>query len=74
VLAELSRVLLDVRVMPYYLHQFDPVTGAGHFEVPVARGVEIMAELRRRLPGFGVPRYVREVVGAAHKVEFDGCR
>ena len=68
-LAELSRRLLDVRVMPYYLHQLDPVAGAQHFEVPVERGLELVAELRRRLPGFGVPRYVREVAGAAHKIE-----
>jgi len=74
VLTELSKVLLDVRVMPYYLHQLDPVQGAMHFEVPVERGLELVAELRRRLPGFGVPRYVREVVGAEHKVEFaPGC-
>ncbi len=70
VLAELSRRLLDVRVMPYYLHQLDPVMGAAHFEVPVERGLEIVADLRAQLPGFGVPRYVREVIGAAHKVEF----
>jgi len=69
VLTALSEALLDVRVMPYYLHQLDPVTGAAHFEVPVARGLELIAELRQRLPGFGVPRYVQEVVGAAHKVE-----
>ncbi|MFN3243325.1 MAG: EF-P beta-lysylation protein EpmB [Planctomycetota bacterium] len=69
-LAELSRRLLDVRTMPYYLHQLDPVAGAQHFEVPVERGQQLIAELRRRLPGFGVPRYVREVVGEAHKVEF----
>jgi L-lysine 2,3-aminomutase len=61
--------LLDVRVMPYYLHQLDPVTGAAHFEVPVERGLELVAELRARLPGLGVPRYVREAIGAAHKVE-----
>lgn len=74
VLTELSKALLDVRVMPYYLHQLDPVQGAMHFEVPVERGLELVAELRRRLPGFGVPRYVREVVGAEHKVEFaPGC-
>lgn len=75
VLAELSRRLLDVRVMPYYLHQLDPVAGAAHFEVPVERGLEIVAELRACLPGLGVPRYVREVIGAPHKVEFgiDAC-
>lgn len=69
VLAELSRRLLDVRVMPYYLHQLDPVAGAAHFEVPVERGLELVAELRTQLPGLGVPRYVREVIGAPHKVE-----
>lgn len=69
VLVDLSRRLLDVRVIPYYLHQLDPVAGAAHFEVAVDRGLEIVAELRVRLPGFGVPRYVREEAGAAHKVE-----
>ena len=69
-LTELSKRLLDARVMPYYLHQLDPVSGAHHWEVPVTRGQELIAQLRRRLPGFGVPRYVREVVGEAHKVEF----
>jgi EF-P beta-lysylation protein EpmB len=68
-LVELSRRLLDVRVMPYYLHQLDPVIGAAHFEVPVERGLELVGEMRTRLPGFGVPRYVREVEGAAHKIE-----
>ena len=72
VLTELSKRLLDLRVMPYYLHQLDPVAGAAHFEVPVERGLEIVAELRRRLPGFGVPRYVREVIGEPHKVEIPG--
>lgn len=69
VLTELSRRLLDLRVMPYYLHQLDPVAGAAHFEVPVDRGLELVAELRARLPGFGVPRYVREAIGASHKME-----
>jgi EF-P beta-lysylation protein EpmB len=68
-LAELSRRLLDHRAFPYYLHQLDRVAGAAHFEVDEARGREIIAELRRRLPGYAVPRYVREVPGAEHKVE-----
>ena len=37
-LAELCERLVDLRVMPYYLHQLDRVAGAAHFEVPVARG------------------------------------
>ncbi len=67
VLAELCRRLVDLRVMPYYLHQLDPVAGAAHFEVPIATGLALMAELRRRLPGYGVPRYVRETPGGTSK-------
>jgi EF-P beta-lysylation protein EpmB len=66
-LAELSERLLDLRVTPYYLHQLDRVRGAAHFEVPEARGHALVAELRARLPGYAVPRYVREDAGAAHK-------
>ena len=68
-LIELSRRLLSVRVLPYYLHQLDRVVGAAHFEVPEARGLELIEAMRAELPGFGVPRYVREVPGAPNKVE-----
>jgi len=67
-LTDLSRRLVDLRVMPYYLHQLDRVAGAAHFEVPEARGRELVKQLRRRLPGYAVPRYVREVAGAESKV------
>jgi EF-P beta-lysylation protein EpmB len=67
VLAELSRRLVELRVMPYYLHQLDRVSGAAHFEVPIETGLRLMAELRKRLPGYAVPRYVRETPGGEHK-------
>jgi L-lysine 2,3-aminomutase len=67
VLAQLSRRLLECRVLPYYLHQLDRVAGAAHFEVPESRGLELIADLRRRLPGYAVPRYVRETPGGPHK-------
>ena len=68
VLAELSERLIELRVVPYYLHQLDRVAGAAHFEVPVERGRAIVAELRERLSGYAVPRYVQEIAGAASKV------
>jgi L-lysine 2,3-aminomutase len=68
VLAELYERLADLRVMPYYLHQLDPVAGAAHFDVPVARGKELIAGLRKKLPGYAVPRYVRETPGGTSKV------
>lgn len=67
VLAELFERLIDLRVMPYYLHQLDPVAGAAHFEVPVAEGRRLIEALRARLPGYAVPRYVRETPGGASK-------
>ena len=67
VLAELYERLIDLRVMPYYLHQLDRVAGAAHFEVPEAVGVRLVRELRARLPGYAVPRYVRETPGGPNK-------
>jgi EF-P beta-lysylation protein EpmB len=68
VLAALSRRLLDLRVLPYYLHQLDAVAGAAHFHVPPERGEQLIASLRSELPGYAVPRYVREVPGEPSKV------
>jgi EF-P beta-lysylation protein EpmB len=68
--AALCERLVDLRVMPYYLHQLDRVTGAAHFEVPMEVGRQIIAGLKSRLPGYAVPRYVQEVAGAGSKTEF----
>ena len=66
--AALSLRLIDLGVTPYYLHQLDRVRGAAHFEVSIAEGRAIVAELRRRLPGYAVPQYVQEQPGAPHKM------
>lgn len=67
VLAALSERLFALGVVPYYLHQLDRVRGTAHFEVPDARALEIVAEVRERLPGFLVPKFVREVPGETSK-------
>lgn len=66
-LVALSERLIDLGVTPYYLHQLDRVRGAAHFEVPLAEGRSLLADLRRRLPGYAVPQYVQEQPGAPHK-------
>ncbi len=66
-LIDLCRRLIDLRVMPYYLHQLDRVRGAAHFEVPIERGRALVAELRQHLPGYAVPRYVQEIAGEPAK-------
>lgn len=66
-LETLSNRLLDCGVVPYYLHQLDLVPGVQHFETSVERGRELIAQLRERLPGYAVPRYVREEPGRPSK-------
>jgi len=68
VLAELSRALFEAGVLPYYLHLLDRVAGAAHFEVGEAEARGLVGQLRALLPGYLVPRLVREVPGAPCKV------
>ena len=63
ILAELSERLFAVGVLPYYLHQLDRVRGTAHFEVADGRARDLVDALRGRLPGYLVPRLVREVPG-----------
>lgn len=68
VLASLSRALFDAGVLPYYLHVLDRVSGAAHFDLPEARAQELAGELAACMPGYLVPRLVREVEGAPAKL------
>lgn len=63
----LCELLVNHGVMPYYLHQLDRVQGAMHFEVDEKIGHKIIKELTARLPGYAVPKYVREVPGEQSK-------
>ncbi|MGQ7245736.1 EF-P beta-lysylation protein EpmB [Halomonas sp. V046] len=66
-LEALSERLFEAGILPYYLHAFDPVAGAAHFDVSDARARALLDELRTRLPGFLVPTLAREVPGEASK-------
>lgn len=63
----LSERLSEVDVIPYYLHLLDKVAGASHFDVPEQQGIELIAQIRKILPGYLVPRLVREQQGKASK-------
>jgi EF-P beta-lysylation protein EpmB len=67
-LAELSRRLFEAGVLPYYLHALDRVRGSAHFEIAEERAQLIAGELAAQLPGYLVPRLVRELYGAPAKV------
>lgn len=66
-LASLSTRLLDCRVLPYYLHMLDPVTGAAHFDVPEPEAKRLLRSLASQLPGYLLPRLVREIPGQPGK-------
>jgi EF-P beta-lysylation protein EpmB len=68
VLARLSERLVEIGVLPYYLHLLDRVTGTAHFEVPEEKARQLHEALRARLPGYAVPRLAREVPGEPAKV------
>lgn len=67
-LVSLSESLFDAGVLPYYLHMLDRVQGAGHFEVTETVARSLMQELNHLLPGYLVPRLVREIPGMPGKV------
>ena len=66
-LADLSDRLLQARVVPYYLHTLDRVAGAAHFDVPDDEAIALIEQLRQQLPGYAVPRLVREIAGDPSK-------
>jgi EF-P beta-lysylation protein EpmB len=70
-LTDLNEALFDAGVPPYYLHMLDPVEGAAHFEVSDDEAKRLHAEVAASLPGYLVPRLVREVPGAPAKLGVD---
>lgn len=65
--AEHARRLFACGVLPYYTHLLDRVAGAAHFDVPLSEALALEAALRAALPGYLVPRFVREVPGDVSK-------
>ncbi len=67
ILIALSHVLFNQGVLPYYLHQLDKVQGASHFEVSDLDALELHEQMRQKLPGYLLPRLVREIEGQPYK-------
>jgi len=66
-LVGLSEALFASGVLPYYLHLLDRVAGAAHFEVDASTAASLCEGVRASLPGYLVPRLVREVPGLPYK-------
>jgi EF-P beta-lysylation protein EpmB len=65
---DLNMSLFQAGVLPYYLHLLDRVQGAGQFGVEGDTAHSLYQALLRTLPGYLVPRMVREVPGFSSKV------
>jgi EF-P beta-lysylation protein EpmB len=66
-LIQLSETLFEYGVLPYYLHLLDKARGTAHFDVPEEQARRLLLALRERLPGYLVPRLVREEAGKPFK-------
>jgi len=66
-LENLSHQLFRYQTLPYYLHLLDKVKGTAHFDVEQQQALHLMEALRNRLPGYLVPKLVREISGKRSK-------
>ena len=73
-LTELSYRLFEARVMPYYLHVLDKVKGAQHFDLRSSEIDHIYTDVLASLPGYLVPKLVREIAGEKNKTPLFGVQ
>lgn len=66
-LCELSEQLFSHGIIPYYLHLLDKATGTGHFEVSETEALALMRQVQAALPGYLVPKLVKEQAGGTSK-------
>ncbi|EXD16188.1 TPA: EF-P beta-lysylation protein EpmB [Acinetobacter baumannii] len=72
-LTDLSYRLFEARVMPYYLHVLDKVKGAQHFDLLPSEIDAIYQDVLASLPGYLVPKLVREIAGEKNKTPLFGA-
>lgn len=68
VLKQLFRMLLRIRVKPYYLFQADLTRGTDHFRTTTECGIAIMRSLYGHLSGMAVPTYALDAPGGKGKI------
>lgn len=60
ILTELVHRVFEIGIVPYYLHVFDPIAGAHHYDTAETTARALWKQLQAQLPGYLVPRLVRE--------------
>lgn len=67
-LCALSEKLFEFGILPYYLHLLDKANGTGHFEVEQKTAIALMDQVKKQLPGYLIPKLIREQAGAPNKI------
>ena len=67
-LITLSERLFEAGIDPYYLNVLDRVAGSHHFDVTDEEVATLYEALLDALPGYLVPKLVKEVPGVGHKM------
>lgn len=67
-LSALMKMLVSLRVKPYYLHHLDKAKGTEHFRCSIAEGQKLMQGLRGNLSGLCLPTYMLDIPGGFGKV------
>ncbi len=70
-LSDLSYKLVQSGVTPYYLHYLDLVQGVSHFRTPLKESIQMVQNLRGRLPGYMIPRLVLDIPGGKGKIALE---
>lgn len=63
----LSHNLFNCHILPYYLHTLDKAHGTAHFFISDDDATKIWKEAHANLPGYLVPRLVKEIPGESGK-------
>ncbi|MEM7468745.1 MAG: EF-P beta-lysylation protein EpmB [Pseudomonadota bacterium] len=66
-LFDLSNALFQAGILPYYVHLLDKVAGSAHFDVSERIARQLESALRDSLPGYLVPKFVREIPQSSGK-------
>tara|TARA_R110002110_G_scaffold400317_1_gene616598 strand:- start:14024 stop:15046 length:1023 start_codon:yes stop_codon:yes gene_type:complete len=67
-LTKLCWSLFQADILPYYIHLLDSVAGAQHFDVPLEQALKLEQALMAELPGYCVPKFVKEIPGKPSKI------
>ena len=74
-LTDLLDKMIKIKVSPYYIYHAMPLIGTEHFQLPIKKGIDIVAATGKKMPGLNkrfkyiIPHYIgkTEVIGYDHE-------